>query len=319
MTNATVAQRSLDDVLAAIAALDLDPIKVKLMHEESGEGWPRQYADQMEVEYRRFLELMVKYPNDLIAPTMDVDEFWHYHILDTMKYAEDCQNVFGHFLHHFPYLGLRGEEDLTLHESAGDHMRQLYMKEYGVPPGLAEMQRAQQAEQKTAWSGAAVRTAWSGAAVRNASSGSDAPVAWSGAAARTAWSGAAVRTAWSGAAVRNASSGTEARTAWSGAAVRTAWSGAAVRTAWSGAAVRNASSGTEARTAWSGAAVRTAWSGAAVRNASSGTEARTAWSGAAVRSAWSGAAVRNAAPAQIEGPKATLSAEGMNLSHRPTL
>src|SRR4051794_20617226 len=90
-TQESVAVQTVDRALAAIEALDLNPIKVKLMHEESGEGWPREYADQMEQEYRRFLELMVKYPDEAIAPSMDVDEFWHYHILDTMKYAEDCQ------------------------------------------------------------------------------------------------------------------------------------------------------------------------------------------------------------------------------------
>jgi hypothetical protein len=60
-----------------------------------------------------------------------VDTFWHYHILDTLKYAEDCQAVFGYFLHHFPYLGLRGEEDLLAHERVGERMRVLYEDTFG--------------------------------------------------------------------------------------------------------------------------------------------------------------------------------------------
>jgi hypothetical protein len=86
----------------AIAALDLEPIKVKLMHEESGEGWTLERANAVEFEYRRFLYLMKKFPNEQTAPLVDVDTFWHYHILDTMKYAADCEAVFGYFLHHFP-------------------------------------------------------------------------------------------------------------------------------------------------------------------------------------------------------------------------
>jgi hypothetical protein len=116
---------------APIAALDLDPIKVKLMHEESGEGWSRAYADSMEFEYRRFLYLVKKFPNEQAAPLFDVDVFWHYHILDTMKYAADCEAVFGYFLHHFPYLGLRGEEDLETHHRVGERMRELYEQTYG--------------------------------------------------------------------------------------------------------------------------------------------------------------------------------------------
>ncbi len=84
----------------AIAALDLNPIKVKLMHKESGEGWSLEKANAMEVEYRRFLYLMKAFPNDETTPQVDVDTFWHYHILDTMKYAKDCEQAFGYFLHH---------------------------------------------------------------------------------------------------------------------------------------------------------------------------------------------------------------------------
>jgi hypothetical protein len=123
--------RSTEQVLAGIQALELDCIKLKLMDAEQGEGWSREYAEQMEVAYKRFLTLMVKYPDDLIAPTMDVDTFWHGHILDTMKYAEDCERVFGYFLHHFPYLGMRGEEDAALQATAAARLHALYEHEFG--------------------------------------------------------------------------------------------------------------------------------------------------------------------------------------------
>ncbi|MYM65549.1 glycine-rich domain-containing protein-like [Pseudoduganella sp. FT55W] len=117
--------------LHAIAALDLEPIKVKLMHQESGEGWTLERANAVEFEYRRFLILMKKFPNEQTAPLVDVDTFWHYHILDTMKYAADCDAVFGHFLHHFPYIGLRGEDDEAAHIRVGLRMKQLYEDTFG--------------------------------------------------------------------------------------------------------------------------------------------------------------------------------------------
>jgi hypothetical protein len=120
-----------EEQFAPIAALDLDPIIVKLMHQESGEGWSREYADAVAFEYRRFLYLVKKFPNEQAAPLFDVDVFWHYHILDTMKYAVDCEAVFGYFLHHFPYVGLRGEEDLKAHHRVGERMRELYERTYG--------------------------------------------------------------------------------------------------------------------------------------------------------------------------------------------
>jgi hypothetical protein len=119
--------------LDAIAMLDLEPIKVKLMHKESGEGWSLEQANMMEAEYRRFLYLMKRFPNEQVAPLFDVDIFWHYHILDTMKYAVDCDSVFGYFLHHFPYVGLRGEDDEVTHRNAGVRMQHLYEETFGEP------------------------------------------------------------------------------------------------------------------------------------------------------------------------------------------
>jgi hypothetical protein len=126
---------TIENDFAPIAALDLAPIKVKLMHEESGEGWSRAYADAIEFEYRRFLYLIKIFPGEQAAPLFDVDIFWHYHILDTMKYAADCEAVFGYFLHHFPYVGLRGDDDLAVHYQVGERMRELYESTYNEQYG----------------------------------------------------------------------------------------------------------------------------------------------------------------------------------------
>ncbi|AVR95805.1 glycine-rich domain-containing protein [Pseudoduganella armeniaca] len=199
----------------AIAELDLDPIKVKLMHAESGEGWTLERANAVEFEYRRFLYLMKKFPNEQTAPLQDVDTFWHYHILDTLKYATDCQRVFGYFLHHFPYIGLRGEADEEAHERVGARMKELYEATFAEPYGRSA----------AAFSGAPVKdaAAFSGAPVRTAFSGAP-HVAFSGA-PQIAFSGAPVRTAFSGAPVKTAFSGAPVKTAFSGAPVRTAFSG----------------------------------------------------------------------------------------------
>ena len=155
--------RSVEQVLAGIEALDLDCIKLKLMDAEEGQGWTREYADQMEVAYRRFLTLMAKYPDETIAPTKDVDKFWHGHILDTMKYAEDCERVFGYFLHHFPYFGMRGEQDATDLRDAAANMHAIYGREFGesLPAGGAWCMAAKPAVADSAWCMAAKpQSAW---------------------------------------------------------------------------------------------------------------------------------------------------------------
>jgi len=117
---------------AVFEALDLAPIKMKLMHVESGEGWSERRANAVEAEYRRFLFLMKKYPDDGASPTVDVDTFWHYHILDTMKYARDCEASFGFFLHHYPYVGMGAGANEGERTRAGERMREIYEAEFGV-------------------------------------------------------------------------------------------------------------------------------------------------------------------------------------------
>jgi hypothetical protein len=239
----------------AIADLDLEPIKVKLMHEASGEGWSLQKANAVEFEYRRFLYLMKTFPHEQTAPLVDVDTFWHYHILDTMKYAADCEAVFGYFLHHFPYIGLRGEEDEEVHHRVGNRMKELYEATFGESYLKAEAAYsgvpAQQAD--AAYSGVPA-AAYSGVPA------AEAKTAYSGvpaAQATTAYSGvptAEAKTAYSGVPA------TQAQTAYSGvpaAQAKTAYSGVA-------AAAYSGVPAAQAKTAYSGvpaAQAKTAYSG----------------------------------------------------------
>lgn len=117
--------------LKAISVLDLEPIKMKLMHKPSGEGWSAEKANAVELEYRRFLYLMKAFPIEQTAPLVDVDTFWHYHILDTMKYALDCDQVFGYFLHHYPYVGMLTEDSEQERQAGGDRMQELYEQTFG--------------------------------------------------------------------------------------------------------------------------------------------------------------------------------------------
>ncbi|MFC7513529.1 glycine-rich domain-containing protein [Herbaspirillum sp. GCM10030257] len=127
-----------EQMIDAVFALDLDAIKFKLMDAKEGHGWSREEADRHELEYRRFLALIAKYPEEAITPNSDVDKFWHGHILDTMKYAEDCAHVFGYFLHHFPYFGMRDDEDAANLAEAAARTRRLYEQEFGKTSDAAQ-------------------------------------------------------------------------------------------------------------------------------------------------------------------------------------
>ena len=60
---------------------------------------------------------------------------WHYHILDTSKYMSDCQNIFGNYLHHFPYLGMRGEKDRGALIECFEETKKVYQQHFGSEMG----------------------------------------------------------------------------------------------------------------------------------------------------------------------------------------
>ena len=119
--------------LAPFEGLDLSPIKAKLMDPIEGQGWSRETVDRVEIAYRRFLQLATAVGDQPhpICPSREIDLFWHQHILDTRKYAADCDRQFGFFLHHFPYFGMRGEEDARALARAFEQTRVLYEQTFG--------------------------------------------------------------------------------------------------------------------------------------------------------------------------------------------
>jgi len=119
-----------NQIAAAIEALDLDCVKFKLMYGNEDGSWSRDKAEAVCKVYRRFL-LLCATRDELIVPNEDVDAFWHGHILDTEKYAMDCEVFCGRFLHHYPYSGMNGEEDADRSRIAFEETRRIYEAEFG--------------------------------------------------------------------------------------------------------------------------------------------------------------------------------------------
>jgi hypothetical protein len=117
------------EIIARIALIDLGPIKFKLAHED---GISTEKLVSMEDLYRKYLVLTQLFPGETIVPTKFIDTMWHAHILDTAKYRDDCQLVFGIFLDHFPYLGLRGAEDAVALATSFTSTQKLFLEVFGV-------------------------------------------------------------------------------------------------------------------------------------------------------------------------------------------
>jgi len=121
------------EVRKRIDALDLSAVifKLTLSPDCDGCGWNGEYAAEIARMYRNFLFLKVTTVGGRIIPLKAIDIFWHTHILDTFAYARDCALCFGFFLHHFPYLGLRGREDALKLREFSLQTAQLYQEQFG--------------------------------------------------------------------------------------------------------------------------------------------------------------------------------------------
>jgi hypothetical protein len=132
LPKADVSGAELDAFQRRLDQLDLEPIVYKITHHHQGPKWDLAKADEVAHLYKQYLTLCFLYPGIGNVPTQDIDTFWHYHILDTAKYQDDCQKLLGRFLHHFPYFGLRGAEDEQALAFAFEQTRALFAEHFGV-------------------------------------------------------------------------------------------------------------------------------------------------------------------------------------------
>ena len=124
-----------------VSRLDFGRLKHKYTGSSEAEMSVRDW-DMAELEYRRFLTLKCFYPAIALVPSKAVDAIWHAHILDTRAYREDCNQVFGRFIDHYPYFGIYGKDDYQELTSAFSQTVSLYEKHFGAYPGGGEEAQA---------------------------------------------------------------------------------------------------------------------------------------------------------------------------------
>lgn len=127
-TEVTIHSKTLNE----IDNLNFSMLKLKLMDKDEGENWTYSKCDNAEWKYKMFLKLIYLYPQEKIVPDKEIDKFWHYHILDTRDYIKVTNKIFGRYLHHNPYFGLKdGEDRIELH-ICFQKTQELYKKHFGI-------------------------------------------------------------------------------------------------------------------------------------------------------------------------------------------
>lgn len=98
-------------------------------------GWSSAEAKEAVRRYKNFLRLLLKYPDQILAPAPDMDEAWHNHILFTREYMRDCEAIFKSYLHHSPAQASDPREKQDM-EDAQTRTSELYIKEFQEPYSL---------------------------------------------------------------------------------------------------------------------------------------------------------------------------------------
>lgn len=129
----------LENSKLAIQKLDLTNLVEKLSTPSRlvGALWEKDAVLRAVEVYKNWLWIIRKYAAQHfpLPPSIEIDEIWHYHIFDTKRYIWDCESIFGHFLHHNPYV----EKDIDLDEGF-KVTKSLYKAEFGeeLPSFLIE-------------------------------------------------------------------------------------------------------------------------------------------------------------------------------------
>ncbi len=84
-------------IRSAIITLDYKPIVRELCRRNI---FTAEQADEVFPYYQMHLFLAAKYPSVRYVPSDQVAAFVHTHVLDTEKYARDCERICGRLIHH---------------------------------------------------------------------------------------------------------------------------------------------------------------------------------------------------------------------------
>lgn len=115
---------------ALIDAADLQPVLDRLV---SIEGWSPSEATAVIKQYRNYLFLRKKYPQENLPPSKDIDEAWHAHVLHTEDYRNFCRQVFSNeadqYLDHHPHIAKEGSVESL--NKLFERTQALYREEFG--------------------------------------------------------------------------------------------------------------------------------------------------------------------------------------------
>lgn len=114
-----------------------NPVSIDLLRawerlEHKPEGWTQADVLHAMCRYERFLGLVAAHPGLPQAPTRDIDEMWHLHMLSPRAYYDDCMRMFGDILDHDGGFG-KGEDEAAQLQVTFEQTSRMWQEMYGEP------------------------------------------------------------------------------------------------------------------------------------------------------------------------------------------
>ena len=108
-------------------------LAVQKLVELNPEQWNLVRAAKAVLDYQRYMAVTKALGGVQLVPNGGIDEVWHMHILDTRAYMQDCDALFGEYLHHYPYFGMLGEENQQQWFDVQAQSAQLWLRLFNEP------------------------------------------------------------------------------------------------------------------------------------------------------------------------------------------
>lgn len=123
-------QAVFDQAIEVTNAWNFELAIKKLLEVKNGE-WDLNRAEAAVRNYKRYMAVTKALGGVQLVPNGEIDETWHMHILDTRAYIKDCNELFGEYLHHFPYFGMLDEENRQQWLDVQSESESLWQKLFG--------------------------------------------------------------------------------------------------------------------------------------------------------------------------------------------
>lgn len=110
----------------------VDLLKASYRSDTFPEDWTDEQRVRAHSRYCKWLGLKLLHPTARMAPTRDIDLFWHLHMLAPVAYFNDCMRWFGKVLDHDGGFG-KGEGELPELKRVFEQTATRWEATYGEP------------------------------------------------------------------------------------------------------------------------------------------------------------------------------------------